>query len=116
MKKHFLIIALLSLQLSYGQTLEPQQITEQKIEVSKPKEIARFIVFSITDQSNAEEFVKFKEKYNVDIKFESCAVDLSLFGRAKKSNKELADLLTEQYGETWMDELPCSLVGVTMEQ
>ena len=115
MKKHFLIIALLSLQLSYGQTQEPE-VTEQNIEVSKPKEIPRFIVFSITDQSNAEEFVKFKEKYNVGIKFESCAVDVSLFSKARNNNKELASVLTEQYGETWMDELPCSLVGVTMEQ
>ncbi len=115
MKKYALIIALLSLQLSYGQTQEPQ-VTEQNIEVSKPKKIASFIVFSITDQSNAEEFVKFKEKYNVDIKFESCAVDVSLFSKARNNNKELASVLTEQYGATWMDELPCSLVGVDLEE
>lgn len=115
MNKYALIIALMSLQLSHGQTQEPK-VTEQNIEVSKPKEIARFIVFSITDQSNAEEFVKFKEKYNVDIKFESCAVDVLLFTKARKNNKELASVLTKQYGTIWMDELPCSLVGVTMER
>lgn len=115
MNKYALIIALMSLQLSHGQTQEPK-VTEQNIEVSKPKEIARFIVFSITDQSNAEEFVKFKEKYNVDIKFESCAVDVLLFTKARKNNKELASVLTEQYDTIWMDELPCSLVGVTMER
>jgi len=115
MNNYVLIIALLSLQFSYGQSQE-QLATEQNIEVSQPKKLASFIVFSITDQSNAEEYLKFKEKYNVDIKFESCAVDLSLFGRAKKSNKELADLLTEQYGTVWMEELPCTLVGVDLEQ
>ncbi len=115
MNKYILMIALLTLQLSYSQNQEPQA-TEQNIENTQTKTLASFIVFSITDQSNAEEYLKFKEKYNVDIKFESCAVDLSLFGRAKKSNKELADVLTEQYGKVWMDELPCSLVGVSMEQ
>lgn len=114
MKKYALIIALLSLQLSHGQTQEPK-VTEQNTEVTKPKEVARFIVFSITDQSNNEEFVKFKEKYNVDIKFESCAIDVSL-SKARNNNKELASVLTEQYGSVWMDELPCSLVGVTMER
>lgn len=115
MKKYALMIALLSLQLSHGQTQE-SQVLEQNIEVSKPKEIARFIVFSITDQSNAEEFIKFKEKYNVDIKFESCAIDVSLFSKARTNNKKLADVLTDQYGKVWMDELPCTLVGVDMEQ
>jgi len=115
MNKYVLIIALLTLQLSYGQSQE-QQVSEQNVEVSKPKELVRFIVFSITDQSNAEEFIKFKEKYNVDIKFESCAVDVSLFSKARTNNKQLADVLTEQYGKVWMDELPCTLVGVDMEQ
>lgn len=115
MNKYILMIALLTLQLSYGQNQE-QQATQQNIENTKPKPLASFIVFSITDQSNAEEYLKFKEKYNVGIKFESCAVDVSLFSKAKKSNKELADLLTEQYGTAWMEELPCSLVGVTMER
>lgn len=115
MNKYILMIALLTLQLSYGQNQE-QQATQQNIENTKPKPLASFIVFSITDQSNAEEYLKFKEKYNVGIKFESCAVDVSLFSKAKKSNKELADLLTEQYGTAWMKELPCSLVGVTMER
>jgi|GEM_PF-2099823 len=115
MNKYVLIIALLTLQLSYGQSQE-QQVSEQNVEVSKPKELVRFIVFSITDQSNAEEFIKFKEKYNVDIKFESCAVDVSLFSKARTNNKQLADVLTEQYGKVWMDELPCTLVGVSMEQ
>ena len=115
MKNYVLMIALLTLQLSYGQSKELQE-TDQNIKVSKPKELARFIVFSITDQSNAEEYLKFKEKYNVNIKFESCAVDVSLFSKAKKSNKELADLLTEQYGTAWMEELPCSLVGVDLEK
>lgn len=115
MKNYVLMIALLTLQLSYGHNQE-QQATQQNIENTKPKTLASFIVFSITDQSNAEEYLKFKEKYNVGIKFESCAVDVSLFSKAKKSNKELADLLTEQYGTTWMEELPCSLVGVSMEQ
>lgn len=115
MNKYILMIALLTLQLSYGQNQE-QQATQQNIENTKPKPLARFIVFSITDQSNAEEFVKFKEKYNVDIKFESCAVDVLLFTKARKNNKELASVLTEQYGTIWMDELPCSLVGVTMER
>lgn len=115
MKKYVLIIALLTLQLSYGQNQE-QQATQQNIENTKPKALASFIVFSITDQSNAEEYLKFKEKYNVGIKFESCAVDVSLFSKAKKSNKELADILTEQYGTAWMEELPCSLVGVSVEQ
>lgn len=115
MKKYVLIIALLTLQLSYGQNQE-QQETEQNIEIAEPKALASFIVFSITDKSNAEEYLKFKEKYNVGIKFESCAVDVSLFSKAKKSNKELADILTEQYGTAWMEELPCSLVGVSVEQ
>lgn len=115
MNKYVLMIALLILHFSYGQNQE-QQATEQNIEVSQPKELASFVVFSITDQSNAEEYLKFKEKYNVDIKFESCAVDLSLFGRAKKSNKELASVLTEKYGTVWMEELPCTLVGVDLEQ
>ena len=39
-----------------------------------------------------------------------------LFTKARKNNKELASVLTEQYGTIWMDELPCSLVGVTMER
>lgn len=115
MKNYVLMIALLTLQLSYGQNQE-QRTTQQNIENTKPKALASFIVFSITDQSNAEEYLKFKEKYNVGIKFESCAVDVSLFSKAKKSNKELADVLTEQYGTVWMEELPCSLVGVSMEQ
>lgn len=115
MNKYVLMIALLTLQLSYGQSQE-QQATEENIEVSKPKELSRFIVFSITDQSNAEEFIKFKEKYKVDIKFESCAVDVSLFSKARTNNKELADVLTEQYGKVWMEELPCTLVGVSIEQ
>ncbi|KAA5535497.1 FEKKY domain-containing protein [Paenimyroides baculatum] len=115
MNKYVLMIALLTLQLSYGQSQE-QHVTEENIEVSKPKALASFIVFSIIDQSNAEEFIKFKEKYNVDIKFESCAVDVSLFGKARTNNKKLADVLTEQYGKVWMDELPCTLVGVDMEQ
>lgn len=115
MKNYVLMIALLTLQLSYSQNQE-QQATQQNIENTKPKPLASFIVFSITDQSNAEEYLKFKEKYNVGIKFESCAVDVSLFSKAKKNNKELADLLTEQYGTAWMEELPCSLVGVSMER
>ncbi|SFN79162.1 hypothetical protein SAMN05421741_1111 [Paenimyroides ummariense] len=115
MNKYVLIIALLTLQLSYGQNQE-QQATQQNIENTKPKALASFIVFSITDQSNAEEYLKFKEKYNVNIKFESCAVDVSLFSKAKKNNKELANLLTEQYGTAWMEELPCGLVGVDLEK
>jgi len=115
MKNYVLMITLLTLQLSYSQSQE-QQATEQNIEITKPKELGNFIVFSITDQSNAEEYLKFKEKYNVGIKFESCAVDVSLFRKARKSNKELADVLTEQYGTAWTEELPCSLVGVSVEQ
>ena len=115
MNKYVLMIALLTLQLSYGQSQE-QQATQQNIENTKPKPLASFIVFSITDQSNAEKYLKFKEKYNVNIKFESCAIDISLFRKARESNKKLADVLTEQYGIVWMEELPCSLVGVSMEQ
>lgn len=115
MKKYFFILTLLSLQLGYSQSTE-QPVAQQNIEVTEPKKTVSFTVFSITDQSNAADFVKFKEKYNVDIKFETCAVDVVLLTKARKTNKKIADLLTQQYGAAWMEELPCSLVGVNLEQ
>ncbi len=115
MNNYFLITALMMVYLSYSQSVA-QQKTDQIKTVSKHQDTLSFVVFSITDQSNAEQFLKFKEKYNVRIKFETCAVDVSLFKKARKNNMDLAVFLTEKYGTSWLKDLPCNLVGVNAEQ
>lgn len=76
----------------------------------------RFIIFSIADPSQSEDFIQFTEKYGVEFWVREDNIDPVSFEQAVENNKKIIALLTEKYGENWKKELPVAVFGLEKQE
>ena len=70
-----------------------------------------FILFGIVNHQTIE-MLKFKKKYGVGFKFETCVVDPMSYKITSQKNKKTAIYLTEKFENTWLNELPVLPFGI----
>lgn len=114
MKIYVALFCLTSL-FGYSQTNTVVQYTipqEQVIVLENSTLLAEFVLYGVVDQSNNEEAIVFKEKYNVSFKFNGCVVLPTDLKHAEANNQKVAKILNEKYGAVWQNELPFSVPGI----
>lgn len=95
MKIYVALFCLASL-FGYNQTNTAVQYTipqEQVIVLENSTLFAQFVLYGMVDQSNNEEAIVFKEKYNVSFKFNGCVVLPIDLKQAEANNQKVATYL-----------------------
>lgn len=114
MKIYVALFCLTSL-FGYSQTNTAAQYTipQEQVGVLENHELlTQFVLYGVVDQSNNEEAIVFKEKYNVSFKLNGCVVLPTDLKHAEANNQKVAKILNEKYGVIWQSELPFSVPGV----
>ena len=111
--KYLFILFFIVIGEAYSQNYKIVKKQEvDKIKSDPVNEIPSFVLFGISDQSNSNEAVLFREKFGIGFRFENCVVLPNDLKKAKEANKEISKVLIEKFGTTWYKELPFSVPGI----
>lgn len=81
--------------------LEVKKKTDREAGSDKKENVKYFHQFGLMPGNHDD----FKAKYGVTIFYENCVATPFLSDRAKKHNLEVAQYLTQKYGEIWKEDL-----------
>ncbi len=85
--------------------------SKEKIKAIFKKGKLSFIISGI-NATKSNEMIDFKNKFNVDFIFESCALNPLTYNKIKTHNKIVSGFLTNYFGTNWKTFLPFKPLGV----
>lgn len=81
--------------------LETKKANHQKSTSSKEENVRNFQQFGIMSRTHEN----FKKKYGVQVLYENCVITAYMSEKVKKNNQDVAQSLTEKYGNIWRKDL-----------
>lgn len=100
--------SIISAQKNEPLIVETKKQKDQKSTSDKTENVRYFQQFGIMSKTHKN----FKEKYGVQIVYENCVITPYMAEKAKKNNQEVAQYLTNKYGENWKKDLEITPYGL----
>ena len=90
---------------------EKSELFPKNFEIKKSEEDGmNFIIHGINPEPI--DFINFKEKYGIGLKFKNCVIDPLTYKRTVEHNKYIVEFLTDKFGVEWIKNLPAKPFGV----